>query len=231
MRLCIRSGIDPCRRSHCRAGGRSVGSQPITTIEGLASGEELHPIQQAWIDEDVASCGYCQPGQIMTRARADRGEPEPDRRRHRRGDENNVCRCGTYVRIRAAIKAAAARDERGGAERESDREVGRRIDVARDARVGHRHAHDLARIAAQQAASAQVALERAQRGEVARGPEHGVAAPPAAHGHADRAVRARERGDQRVEIRRGDPGHVAEADQRAVDRRVERFRGRGAASC
>ena len=84
----------------------------ITTIEGLAAtvGQELHPVQQAWLDYDVAQCGYCQPGQIMTavskvkQVQAEgRGITDADL------DEiRNVCRCGTYPRIREAIRAAAA---------------------------------------------------------------------------------------------------------------------------
>ena len=73
-RLCIRQGIDaePVPNSAAPSVG-SVGTQPIVTIEGLASEGELHPIQQAWIDEDVASCGFCQPGQIMRALSGDVG--------------------------------------------------------------------------------------------------------------------------------------------------------------
>ena len=84
----------------------------ITTIEGLPAtvGRNLHPMQQAWLDHDVAQCGYCQPGQIMAavalarRARAagrDISDADLDELR-------NICRCGTYFRIREAIKAGAA---------------------------------------------------------------------------------------------------------------------------
>jgi aerobic-type carbon monoxide dehydrogenase small subunit (CoxS/CutS family) len=92
----------------------SVGSQPITTIEGLASGEELHPIQQAWIDEDVASCGFCQPGQIMRALALIAANPDPSDDDIDDAMKYNVCRCGTYVRIRAAIKRAAAVIREGG---------------------------------------------------------------------------------------------------------------------
>jgi isoquinoline 1-oxidoreductase alpha subunit len=76
----------------------------VTTIEGLA-GAELHPLQQAWIDEDVSQCGYCQAGQIMAAADLLSRNPHP-------GDDDidkiaNLCRCGTYPRIRKAIKRAA----------------------------------------------------------------------------------------------------------------------------
>src|SRR5262245_50855863 len=79
----------------------------ITTIEGLPSGEELHPIQQAWIDADVASCGYCQPGQIMAALALIAAHPDPTDDDIDLAMSQNVCRCGSYVRIRAAIKAAA----------------------------------------------------------------------------------------------------------------------------
>ena len=84
---------------------REVDGQHVTTIEGLADGDELHPVQQAWLDNDVAQCGYCQPGQIMTavallKKKANPSDADIDR-------IENVCRCGTYFRIREAIKQAA----------------------------------------------------------------------------------------------------------------------------
>ncbi len=85
----------------------------VTTIEGLAatSGGSLHPVQQAWLDHDVAQCGFCQPGQIMA-ATAKIKEVKAQGRTITDADLDqirNVCRCGTYPRIRAAIKSAAAR--------------------------------------------------------------------------------------------------------------------------
>lgn len=85
--------------------GIEPGSQ-ITTIEGL-SGDGSHPVQQAWIEEDVPQCGYCQPGMIMATVAFLKDFPDPS-------DEDidraitNICRCGTYNRIRKAIKRAAA---------------------------------------------------------------------------------------------------------------------------
>jgi len=84
----------------------------VTTIEGLApapgSGQgSLHPVQQAWIEDDVPQCGYCQPGQIMAAVDLLARLPDPsdgDIDRHM----TNLCRCGTYVRIRKAIHRAAA---------------------------------------------------------------------------------------------------------------------------
>jgi isoquinoline 1-oxidoreductase alpha subunit len=92
--------FNPCITPVSECAGRAV-----TTIEGLANGDALHPVQQAWIDEDVAQCGFCQPGQIMAAAALLAATPHPT-------DADidaleNVCRCGTYVRIRRAIHRAA----------------------------------------------------------------------------------------------------------------------------
>ena len=85
----------------------SMEGKSVVTIEGLAPGEEqLHPVQQAWLEEDVPQCGYCQAGQIMATVDFLQRHPEPS-------DEDintnltNLCRCGTYVRIRKAIHRAA----------------------------------------------------------------------------------------------------------------------------
>ena len=79
----------------------------ITTIEGLAQDGKLHPVQQAWIDEQVPQCGFCQNGQIMTaKALLDRN-PDPTDAEIRRGMDGALCRCMTYYRIQAAIKRAA----------------------------------------------------------------------------------------------------------------------------
>ena len=79
----------------------------ITTLEGLAQDGKLHPVQQAWIDEQVPQCGFCQNGQIMTaKALLDRN-PDPTDAEIRRGMDGALCRCMTYYRIQAAIKRAA----------------------------------------------------------------------------------------------------------------------------
>lgn len=80
----------------------------ITTIEGL-SPDGSHPLQQAWMEHDVAQCGYCQPGQIMSAAALLRGNPEPTDEDIDNALAGNLCRCGTYVRIRAAVRTAAAK--------------------------------------------------------------------------------------------------------------------------
>jgi aerobic-type carbon monoxide dehydrogenase small subunit (CoxS/CutS family) len=85
-----------------------VGGAPITTIEGLANGDVLHPVQQAWIDEDVSQCGFCQSGQIMTAVKLLESNPNPDDDAIDAAMSHNICRCGSYVRIRAAIKRAAS---------------------------------------------------------------------------------------------------------------------------
>ncbi len=82
----------------------------ITTLEGLASNGRLHPLQQAWIDEQVPQCGFCQNGQIMTaKAMLDKN-PRPTDDQIRQGMAGILCRCMTYYRIQAAIKRAAGRN-------------------------------------------------------------------------------------------------------------------------
>lgn len=80
---------------------------PITTIEGLGTPTYLHAVQAAWIDHQVAQCGYCQSGQIMTAAAFLKDTPNPTDIDIDDAMSGNLCRCGTYPRIRAAIKSAA----------------------------------------------------------------------------------------------------------------------------
>ncbi len=115
-------GVNVCKACTSHLNGKAVNpcaipvrdlrpTDEVTTIEGLPAtvGAELHPMQQAWLDHDVAQCGYCQPGQIMAavalvRAVAAEGRAITD------ADLDglrNICRCGTYVRIRAAIRTGA----------------------------------------------------------------------------------------------------------------------------
>ena len=79
----------------------------VTTIEGLSDGVTLHTVQKAWIEEQVAQCGYCQSGQIMAAAALLAGNPDPDDAAIDEAMGGNLCRCGTYPRIRAAIKRAS----------------------------------------------------------------------------------------------------------------------------
>ena len=84
----------------------SVGDKKITTIEGLSENGD-HPLQQAWIEHDVPQCGYCQSGQIMTAAAFLKTNPHPTDQEIESVMDGNICRCGTYTRIKAAIKTAA----------------------------------------------------------------------------------------------------------------------------
>ena len=90
----------------CSVPAVAVAGQKITTIEGLAKGNTLTAVQQAWIDHDVPQCGYCQSGQIMAATALLREIPNPTDA-DIDGRMQNLCRCGTYIRIRQAIKSAA----------------------------------------------------------------------------------------------------------------------------
>ena len=81
----------------------------ITTLEGLATDGQLHPIQQAWIDEQVPACGFCQNGQMLTAKALLDKTPNPTDAQIRDGMKNTLCRCMTYYRINAAVKLAATR--------------------------------------------------------------------------------------------------------------------------
>jgi isoquinoline 1-oxidoreductase subunit alpha len=84
-----------------------VGGSAITTIEGLSTERGPHPCQRAWIEEDVPQCGYCQAGQIMTAAALLARDPHPEDAAIDRAMAGNLCRCGTYSRIKRAIRRAA----------------------------------------------------------------------------------------------------------------------------
>ncbi len=85
----------------------AVGNQPVTTIEGLSENGD-HPVQKAWLEVDVPQCGYCQAGQIMSAAALLKSNPNPTDAEIEGAMNGNICRCGTYVRIKKAIKLAAA---------------------------------------------------------------------------------------------------------------------------
>jgi isoquinoline 1-oxidoreductase alpha subunit len=85
----------------------SAAGAQITTIEGIGV-NGLHPVQKAWIEINVPQCGYCQPGQMMQAIALLTTTPKPSDQQIEEGMAANICRCGTYQRIRAAIKAAAA---------------------------------------------------------------------------------------------------------------------------
>jgi aerobic-type carbon monoxide dehydrogenase small subunit (CoxS/CutS family) len=90
----------------CQLPVSSVGDKSITTIEGLSEKGD-HPVQKAWLQHDVAQCGYCQTGQIMSAVALLRSNPHPGDADIEAAMSGNICRCATYVRIRAAIKTAA----------------------------------------------------------------------------------------------------------------------------
>ena len=90
----------------------AVAGQKVTTIEGLAA-VELHPVQRVWLELDVPQCGYCQSGQIMSAAALLAGNPNPSDAEIDQAMSGNICRCGTYHRIRQAIHRAAALMQEG----------------------------------------------------------------------------------------------------------------------
>ena len=92
----------------CMTPVSTVGRMKVTTIEGLAAdAKKLHPVQQAWCELDVAQCGYCQSGQIMTAAALLKDNPKPSDDDIDGAMAGNLCRCATYTRIRTGIKRAA----------------------------------------------------------------------------------------------------------------------------
>lgn len=108
--------VDGRRINACLALAASLDGAAIETIEGLADGERLHPVQAAFIDHDGFQCGFCTPGQIMSAVGLLReGDAGDDPERVREGMSGNICRCGAYAGITAAVLDAAARvadDER-----------------------------------------------------------------------------------------------------------------------
>jgi isoquinoline 1-oxidoreductase alpha subunit len=117
-------GIAACGACTVHVGGAAVRScsvavgeveGEVTTIEGVSIGDELHAVQQAWIHEQVPQCGYCQAGQIMSAVALLNEIPSPTDEEIDDAMSGNLCRCGTYPKIRAAIKRAAAEMAKAGA--------------------------------------------------------------------------------------------------------------------
>ena len=90
----------------CKLPIDAINNQEVTTIEGLSENGD-HPVQQAWLEHDVPQCGYCQAGQIMTAAALLNQNPNPNDQEIENAMHGNICRCGTYTRIKAAIKTAS----------------------------------------------------------------------------------------------------------------------------
>ncbi|MCA0933889.1 MULTISPECIES: (2Fe-2S)-binding protein [Lutimonas] len=90
----------------CQLPVSSIGNQEITTIEGLSENGD-HPVQKAWLEHDVYQCGYCQSGQIMSASAFLKNNPNPSDEEIDAVMDGNICRCGTYTRIKSAIKSAA----------------------------------------------------------------------------------------------------------------------------
>lgn len=101
--------LDGVATRSCQIWAEDAGGAEITTIEGLGSPAAPHPVQEAWIEEQVAQCGYCQSGQIMAAAALLAETPTPSDADIDAAMNGNLCRCGTYPRIRAAIHRAAAK--------------------------------------------------------------------------------------------------------------------------
>lgn len=99
--------VDGIATRSCSLPISAVGEKAVTTIEGLSENGD-HPLQKAWIDHDVPQCGYCQAGQIMNAAALLNENSNPSDQEIADSMNGNICRCGTYVRIKSAIKTAAA---------------------------------------------------------------------------------------------------------------------------
>jgi isoquinoline 1-oxidoreductase alpha subunit len=118
-------GIAQCGACTVHLDGRPVPScavpvsaaagKRITTIEGLANGNEPHPVQAAWVEVGVPQCGYCQSGQVMAAAALLAANPDPTDAEIDAAMAGNLCRCGTYLRIRRGIRTAAALMAKNGA--------------------------------------------------------------------------------------------------------------------
>lgn len=99
--------VDGTLQRACLVPVQSVGPRPVTTVEGLARGGQWHPVQQAWLDEHVPQCGYCQAGQMMCAVALLRAVPKPTDVQIDEAMAGQLCRCGTQARIRRAVHRAA----------------------------------------------------------------------------------------------------------------------------
>lgn len=99
--------VDGVAVRSCQTFMADVENASVTTIEGLADGDRLHALQEAWVKHDVPQCGYCQSGQIMQAASLLAENPSPSDEEIDEAMYGNICRCGTYQRIKAAIRDVA----------------------------------------------------------------------------------------------------------------------------
>lgn len=99
--------VDGAAVRSCLTPAKAVAGKQVTTIEGLARGGKLHPVQQAFLDHDAMQCGYCTAGMIMSSAGLLGKKANPSEAEIKSGLQGNVCRCGTYPRIIAAVRQAA----------------------------------------------------------------------------------------------------------------------------
>lgn len=99
----------------CQTRASAVAGRAVTTIEGVSSGSRLHPLQQAFLDKQAMQCGYCTPGMILSGIALLKKTPQPSREDILTAMQGNICRCGTYPRIIAAMQAASQASARGAA--------------------------------------------------------------------------------------------------------------------
>ena len=105
--------VDGEPRRSCTTSLSEVGTRPVLTIEGLSNGDALHPVQQAFLDEQALQCGYCTSGMIMSAVALLERTPNPTDREIVNHMDGNICRCGVYRRVIAAVRRASRRDEAG----------------------------------------------------------------------------------------------------------------------
>ncbi len=103
--------VDGVAARACLLDVADMANRKVTTIEGLAKGDELHPLQQAFMDNDALQCGYCTPGMIMTAASLLTAKPAASEAEIIAGLDNNLCRCGAHKRILMAVRSVAANNK------------------------------------------------------------------------------------------------------------------------
>ena len=103
--------IDGEPAQSCITSASAAAERQVTTIEGLADGENLHPVQQAFVDHSAFQCGYCTPGFIVSAVGLLRRNPHPDEKEICSGLNGNICRCGAYTRIVQAVRSASEKAE------------------------------------------------------------------------------------------------------------------------